>query len=209
LPSVVSRTMWRPAESIGKLLINSPWGQDPPSGRSRPRRGLRHSSAGDRELRHQCALLEVDHDIASPPGRFPATTLELTGVGRMTDFESSSAAAPVAGSNGSGWRQLVGYRCPPCEGTSRVLHCAWASILSICAASRSQRSARSRCASLRSGSATASAALKHSSARARNLLPVIVGTAEQERGQAVHLMHRSTDRTLGLPFKRSTQLAPG
>jgi hypothetical protein len=41
-------------------------------------------------------------------------------------------------------------------------------------ASRSQRCARSRCASLRSGSAMELAALKHLSARARNLLPVIL-----------------------------------
>jgi hypothetical protein len=59
------------------------------------------------------------------------------------------------------------------------------SILSIWVASRSQRSARSRCASLRCGSAMELAALTHSSARARNLLPVIMDSVEQKRGQPV------------------------
>jgi hypothetical protein len=84
---------------------------------------------------------------------------------------------------------MLGYarpwfcRCPPCNGTNGEAHRAAGSVLSICAASRSQRCARSRWASLRSGSATDLASRRQSSARARNLLPVIMDPRQQKRGQ--------------------------
>jgi hypothetical protein len=72
---------------------------------------------------------------------------------------------------------------PVCNGTRGVPHRGSASLLSICAARRIQRRARSRCTSLRSGSVIESASRRHSSARARNLLPVIMEPAKQEGGQ--------------------------
>jgi hypothetical protein len=71
------------------------------------------------------------------------------------------------------------------------------SILSIWVASRSQRSARSRCASLRSGSAMELAALMHSSARAESVARYHGSGLAKTRPTGGISMHRSTGRTLG------------
>jgi hypothetical protein len=83
-----------------------------------------------------------------------------------------------------------------------------ASTWSIWVASRSQRCARSRCASLRTGSAMELAALRHSSARTRNLSPVIMGSGLAKTRPTGHHMHRSTDRTLGEKIDQLGRWAP-